>query len=456
LKAPRERDLEAIHKISKFVFDTNWNEYPEAVRSKISLCALDSLGALVAGQHVKVANITAKYALTNWAGKDATIVSSNKKTGIKGAAFANAYAANALDIDDCGLYTKGHPGAQLFPTALALAELKCLSGKEMLELLVIGYELAHRIGRCWHDFYDVYRAGGSWGSVACAGMAARSFGLSEEELFHAFGIAEYNSPYIPIMRDVKEPKMVKHGMGLGPVNGITSAELARIGFTGTSSILLNKNYLKWVNDIGSNYIIVEGICWKEYCSCAWTHPTLDAVRDIIDKNTISIDEIKQISVKTFREAVELGTRLPKTTEEAQFNLAWPIAALIVDGKVGPLQIEENRLTDQVIGEVAGKVEARESPEFTKSYKRAIRGQVGGRFGSSVEIRLKGGRRYSLQVTEGNLNYPQTGWDEERQKKKFRWLVNTVLDSDSTEELLDLTINLEEIKNLEYLVNLASS
>lgn len=34
----------------------------------------------------------------------------------------NANAANALDLDDDAIYTRGHPGAQLFPAALAIAE----------------------------------------------------------------------------------------------------------------------------------------------------------------------------------------------------------------------------------------------------------------------------------------------------------------------------------------------
>lgn len=89
-----------------------------------------------------------------------------------GAAFANGYAANGVDIDDCALYARGHPGAQIFPTALALAEKLRLGGSQMMTAMVIGYEVAHRVARMWHNYHDVYQADGSWGSVACAAWLA--------------------------------------------------------------------------------------------------------------------------------------------------------------------------------------------------------------------------------------------------------------------------------------------
>ena len=65
-------------------------------------------------------------------GNEATILLHDRRASAAGAAFANACAANALDCDDGVEYTRGHQGAQVFPTALALSEALGLSGSAML------------------------------------------------------------------------------------------------------------------------------------------------------------------------------------------------------------------------------------------------------------------------------------------------------------------------------------
>jgi 2-methylcitrate dehydratase PrpD len=64
---------------------------------------------------------------------------------VAGAAFANGNAANGIDIDDSARYAYGHAGAQIFPTALAVAEAMGRSGAEMLTAMIVGYEVAHRV-----------------------------------------------------------------------------------------------------------------------------------------------------------------------------------------------------------------------------------------------------------------------------------------------------------------------
>ena len=43
---------------------------------------------------------------------------------------------------------------------------------------------------------------------------------------NALGIADYHAPNAPMMRDIANPAMVKHGIGWAALTGITAAELA--------------------------------------------------------------------------------------------------------------------------------------------------------------------------------------------------------------------------------------
>lgn len=441
--------------VAQFIADATWDALPAPVQRKARLALLDILGATLAGTLTPISRITTDYAVETWPGGEATVLLHGQRASAIGAAFANGYAANGIDIDDCALYTKGHPGAQIFPTALALAEKLGLSGSQMMTALVVGYEVAHRTARIWHDHHDVYQACGSWGSVACAAVAShllcQSARLSPQQIQHALGIAEYHAPNLPMMRDIDRPAMVKHGIGWGAMNGILSAQLAQRGFTGIPSILGFERYRDWVADIGQRYIMVDGVIFKEYACCAWAHPALDAARVLLRQHDFDVDEIAHVRVEGFHQMVRLGTRPPTTTEEAQFNTAWPLAMLLLDGEVGPDQILEHRFDDggnprKRVRALVSKIELVESGELNELYGRFVMGEPGGKYAAVVTVTLRDGRRFSSGMVESGIRYPQ-GWDESRVEEKFRWLVGHVLEESRIEPLVDMVWRFEDVDDV---------
>ena len=91
------------------------------MQHKVKLCLVGIIAASVGGVQTPISDIAAGYAPVAWPGDDATILLHNRRATAAGAAFANACAANGLDCDDGGAYTRGHQGAQVFPTALSEA-----------------------------------------------------------------------------------------------------------------------------------------------------------------------------------------------------------------------------------------------------------------------------------------------------------------------------------------------
>ena len=71
-----------------------------------------------------------------------TIVVSGERVSAVGAALANGFAQNALDIDDGYRRVKGHPGAAFLPALLAALEVRgSCAGSEFLTALVVGGRL---------------------------------------------------------------------------------------------------------------------------------------------------------------------------------------------------------------------------------------------------------------------------------------------------------------------------
>jgi 2-methylcitrate dehydratase PrpD len=438
---------------AQFIGDTRWSGLPDAVRHKVKMCLVDIIAAMVAGTLTPISEIAAKYAPVAWQGDQATILLYDMHASAAGAAFANAIAANGLDCDDGGNYTRGHQGAQIFPTALAISEKLGLSGSDMLVSAVVGYEISHRFGRAWHHYqHPVYQADGSWGSVACAATAANLMGLDTATIKQALGIAEYHAPNLPMERDLLDPAMVKHGHGWAAMTGIVAAELAERGFTGIPGLLGFKEYQAWVATLGDEFIMVDGVDFKQYCSCGWSHMAIAAIQKLQREHDWKVEDIAAVRVEGHHWTKVLHTAHPTTTEEAQFSVKWPLAAYLVDGEVGPDQILASRFGDARMNTFVDKIELVETEELNNLYNPTFEGGDDGLDASRVLIHLKDEKILDSGVVSDACRIKAQG-DEERLERKFRWLTGYVLEQDRIDPLLEMLWNFDELSNVREFTSL---
>jgi 2-methylcitrate dehydratase PrpD len=159
-------------------------------------------------------------------------------------------------------------------------------------------------------------------------------------------------------------------------------------------------------------------------------------------------------VEAFHETVRLGTKLPTTTEEAQFNLAWPLAVFLLDGEIGPDQILEHRFSDERGQALVGKIELVESDELNELYRRSAIGEPGGKYATVVTITLKDGRQLTSGMVESGIRYPQ-GWDESRVEEKFRWLAGHMLEEARIKPLVDMVWHFEDVDDVHELTRLVA-
>ena len=95
----------AIH----FTLNIRWEDLPAGVQHQAKRCLMDTLGALIAGSQTPVAEIMRKTAREQFGGDQATIMVTGERVSAAGAALANGFFGNALDIDDGYRNVKGHP-----------------------------------------------------------------------------------------------------------------------------------------------------------------------------------------------------------------------------------------------------------------------------------------------------------------------------------------------------------
>ena len=428
----------------QFILNTEWVTLPAEIQHQSKRCLLDTLGALLAGMETPVGELMSRVSTIQYRGDEATVLVSGKRTSAAGAALANGFAGNALDIDDGYRLVKGHPGACVLPVTLAAGELaaRC-SGKDFLSALVVGYEIGIRAGVIRHATYDMYHSSGSWGAIAGAAAAGKLLGFDADTLLHAMGAAEYHAPIAPMMKCIDVPSMGKDSIGWGTMVGMLSALMAEDGFTGIHPLFADAPDAGWVESLGRRFEIMN-LYFKPYCACRWGQPAVAGALHIAREYQLKPDNIETIIVDTFEAAARLSCTPPKDTEEAQYNLAFPVAAALLDGEVGPRQVLPPRLNDPAVHALMGKVKTCVDDRFEKIFPAKA--------GAEVTVTTTDGREFKSGQMEAIWEPPDTLPSDKELEAKFKWLVEPVLGKKQTDRLVAMIWTFEEQDDLCALID----
>ena len=132
--------------LADFILETSFEKLPNNVIHQAKLCLLDLIGVGIAGGRQNVASIVHSLIPAMGACDEVTLWGSDRKLPLPAAVLMNAVQAHAIDMDDGHRYANGHPGVVTIPTAVALCEKENLTGLELIEAIVIGYEIFIRLG----------------------------------------------------------------------------------------------------------------------------------------------------------------------------------------------------------------------------------------------------------------------------------------------------------------------
>jgi 2-methylcitrate dehydratase PrpD len=351
-------DVGVADQVTAFAAGLRWDDVPAAVHRQLALLLLDCASVIEAGRTAPAALIAADHASEAHGGDAATSLYDGRRLSVPGAAWANGVLANVLDYDDGHRITKGHPGAMVIPAALAVAERVGATATELLEAVLVGYEVAIRAGILLHEREAQYHASAAWGSLGVAVSTARLLGLDPVALRHAVGIAEYHAPIALMPRAVGDPAMTKDTCGWGGLIGTTSAMLAARGFTG-----LDSEFMLGAGDLGlgERWEVLE-LYLKHYPCCRWSQPGIDAALRLRPDPA----RIESVVVHTFAAADLLSRRRPTNTEEMQYSLVWPVATALARGRFG---VEEvlGGFDDPLVAQIAERIRIEVDPALTDAF-----------------------------------------------------------------------------------------
>jgi 2-methylcitrate dehydratase PrpD len=393
--------------IATYVEAARGQRAPEPARQAAFKCILDLLGAAAAGIGEPGPVAVRQMAVAALGAGKVPIWFSGLSASVIGAAWANSAAAAALDLDDGNRLARGHPGAAVIPTAIAVAAETGATLEDIIGAIAIGYEVGVTIGAARTSYGNT----GTWSSYAVVATAAALRRTSRDVLEHALAIAGESAPN-QLFASAPAPRIpdpegsdVKEGIPWSVVTGLFALGMAEGGHTGPRNILDSARLYNFPGELalGSSLHICRTY-FKLYSCCRHVHSPVDALLQLIDRYGFDVRTIDAIEVETYSGALRITNKPdPANTIDVQFSIPYCLALAAIVGPQTLLPVTADALTHDGVTALARKVKLSLNSDFDAVFPAQTLARV---------TVICGDRRFVSDVTEpkGEATSPLS-WDE---------------------------------------------
>ena len=354
-----------------------------------------------------------------------------------------------LDYNDTYLSLEpAHPSDNI-PPAVAVTQSAAKSGKDLIEAIVIGYEIQCRL--C--DAASL-RAGGwdhvTYGALSSALMAGKLWNLTLDQLEHALGLAGVCNITTRQTRTGQISDWKACAFANAGRNGIFAADLARRGMTGPAEIfegskgLMHQLNVPGIADVvlgGDGDYMIDKTYIKFWPAEYHSQSAIDAVLQI--RSQVEGKEVKSIDIKSFEAAVSIiGSEpeklRPTSRETADHSMFYCCAAALLDGDVTLDTFAADRLTDPKILNLIDKTKIVEDAELNKGYPKGIP--------NDVTINCADGTvaQERVDFPRGHAENPMT---DDEVVAKFRRTADGVIDNATADRILEQAWSLDEARTV---------
>lgn len=378
---------------------TSYDQLPDDVIQKAKECFTDFVGVALRGSETESGEAVKNIIRP---GGESTVIGQGRSTPME-AGLANGIFAHSMDLDDGHRLAMLHPGACVIPAALSLCEAENRTGKELIESIVVGYQVVIALGMMVNPGHRSrgFHSTGTCGTLGAAAAACKAMDLSETQITNALGLA--GTQAAGLLESDHSGSMGKHlHTGRAAQSGILSALLARNGFTGGETILEgDEGFLKAMTDIDPNamtdidpYTMVDAhphetdlpmenyhisdVYFKIYPVCRHLHSSIDALLEIVKENQLELEEIEKITVNTYKIAAEHDDYHPTSTEALRQSLPVSMAVALLNHyqeTVDLIEFSYSPPNQKEINDISGKIQIKIDSNLDKQYPQSRPSEV---------------------------------------------------------------------------------
>ena len=431
--------------LARFVVDTRWDDIPKPVRHEAKRALLNFFAVALAGCRAGPVEIALQSLAEFSDRKQATVIGRSERMDTLSAAFLNAAGANVFDFCDTHVPTVIHPTAPVAPALFALAELRRVSGAELLTAFVLGFEIECRIGgaispghyaKGWH----ITSTCGVFGAATGAG---KLIGLDDKRMISALGNASTQSAGLCECLGWPAKSI---SVGNAARNGLWSALLADKGFEGPPEPIagvqgyLNAmaeppNWSSLADGLGATWELTQNSI-KPYPCGFVIHPFLDCVLDWRREHpSEAVERIvlrgnPLLSDRTDRPNISTGG-------ESQVSVQHAVAAALVLGQAGIDQFTDDCARHPAVIAMRRKVEV-------------IRDGAIATIAADVELTTTDGKQHRLSTSaaRGSASNPMSDKEIE---DKLRTIAAAWRPGHDVAPLIEAVWNLERSDDVSKLV-----
>jgi len=369
------------------------------------------------------------------------------KTSADQAALFNSALVRYVDLLDSYMSPGGlcHP-SDSFGALLAAVEQVDASGDDFMLALAVAYEIQCR----FTAVVPVMAKGFNHAiqlAISIAAGTGKILGLSASEIAHAIAIATVDNISLTCVHAEPVSQWKGFSPGMTGMRAVYAASLAKRGFTGPSGLFEGPNGLErmfgqtipveWEDP---SLVAVKQTVMKKYCSLIHGQPVLEAMLELQRRNNLRAEDVDQVTCDIFQTGYDIagggafGSKdRPETKEQADYNLKYLIAAALLDGQVGPAQLEADRVQAADAQALLARVIVRPDDDYSARYPHELC--------TRITVRTKDKRKLVKEQLgyEGGLGNPLS-W--ERTIEKFHWLSEAFADAELRGQIIQTVDELD--------------
>lgn len=366
-----------------FVHELRYEALSEEVRHFAKRHLLDTAGVMIAGAGGEVASRAEAMLASVRSAGGIVVPGRARRADLLDAAFLGGTAAHGIELDDGYRQGSVHPGCAVVPTVLALAQARTpTDGKRLIEAIVAGYESVTAVAAACHPELRErgFHPTGAVAVLGAAMAAGKLRGLSMRALANALGLAASSASglfaFVNGGGDIK-----RLHAGHAAREGLQAALLAEQGVEGPPAVIEARNGFLQAFAFGSDgrarglplppaapFGITD--CYiKPYPCCRHIQPAVEALIGLLNEKSIATEEVKHVSVETYRIAAAHAQTGWDDFASAQLSFPYLIALALKFRAIRLAHFSTDSRRDPKLAALAGRLTVTAPPAIDALYPR---------------------------------------------------------------------------------------
>jgi 2-methylcitrate dehydratase PrpD len=372
----------ATAEIVKFTAGLRHDALPEGARHYARRHLLDTVGVMIAGAGGSIATQAENVLKSVRPAGNVPVPGRTRRADLLDAAFLGGTAAHGIELDDGYRHGSAHCGCVIVPTALSVGHDRKVSGRALIEAIIVGYETNICLARaCAPELrqrgFHPTSAVGPFGAAMATGKLR---GLNEKQLANALGIAASSAAglfaFVAGGGDIK-----RLHAGHASREGMQAALLAEQGTEGPPNVVEGRDGFMQAFAFGridkarpitlppqAEYGITD--CYiKPYACCRHIQPAVEAMFGLCNDEKIAFEDIKTVEVETYKIATEHAHVPWDDFASAQLSFPYLMGLAARYRGVKFEHFDDKTRKDPAFSEFADKLTVTAPPEIDQLYPR---------------------------------------------------------------------------------------